>query len=95
MKVLFRNNDGGGFARRVVVAEGTSIGEFVAGLLPPGRTPDQYTISVNGQVVARADELHEDDAVVVRALRLEDAIPVRADGEESRVSLAPCKVDGA
>ena len=95
MRVLYRNNDGGGFAKWIDLDEGVPIGEFVAGLLPAGKTPDDYTITVNGQVVARADELNEGDAVVVHGLTLDSEVPAHDErGADSRVTTAPKGVDG-
>ena len=46
MKVLYINNDGGGFADYVEVAEGTTVGQLFGQRMPGGR-PHNYLIRVN------------------------------------------------
>jgi hypothetical protein len=55
MKVLFINNDGGGFADHVDVPEGTTVGAFFAKQLP-GAQPADYLIRVD-RLPAGADQV--------------------------------------
>ena len=52
MKVMFLNNDGGGFADYVDVADGTSVETFFNDQLS-GRKTEDYLIRVNRQPVRR------------------------------------------
>lgn len=72
MKVMFINNDGGGFADYIDVAEGTTISQLFAERIPHGK-PADYLIRVNRQPVAPDGVLQEGD----------------------RVSITPCKIEGA
>ena len=66
MKVLWINNDGGGFADYVEVAEGTTVERFLAERLPNTK-PGDYLIRVNRQPVARDQVASRKD--VARACR--------------------------
>ena len=46
MKILYVNNDGGGFADTVDVADGLTVASFFADRVP-GRKPADYLIRVN------------------------------------------------
>jgi methionine aminopeptidase len=72
MKVLFVNNDGGGYADYVETESNMSIGEFVAHHLP-GRTASDQMIRVNRQPVARDYVLQDGDRVTVTPLKIEGA----------------------
>ena len=61
-KVLYVNNDGGGFADFVEIAEGTTVQQFFAERVPNGR-PQDYLIRVNRQPVAADQVLQEGDRV--------------------------------
>ena len=52
MKILFINNDGGGFADYVEVTPGTTVEKFVSQKVS-GRDAADYLIRVNRQPVAR------------------------------------------
>ena len=71
MKVLWINNDGGGFADYVEVAEGTTVERFLAERLPNTK-PGDYLIRVNRQPVARDQVLADGDRV--------SATPTKVDG---------------
>ena len=62
MKVLFINNDGGGFANHVEVAPGTTVTQFFQQHLS-GQTPQDFLIRVNRQHVASDQVLQEGDRV--------------------------------
>jgi len=72
MKIFWLNNDGGGYADYVDVAEGTTIDQFVKQQLP-GRCPDDFLIRVNRQPVARDQVLQEGDRVTATPLKITGA----------------------
>ena len=72
MQILFIDNDGGGFADYVQVAEGTTVEQFVAGQMA-GRKPEDYLIRVNRQPVSRDQVLQEGDRVTVTPTKIEGA----------------------
>ena len=72
MRVLFVNNDGGGFADYVVVAEGMTVAQFFADQMP-GRRSEDYLIRVNRQPVARDCVLQEGDRVTMTPTKIEGA----------------------
>jgi hypothetical protein len=72
MRVLFINNDGGGFADYVEVAPDTSVGRFFSERLPHGR-PEDYLIRVN-RLPATADQiLQEGDRISTTPTKIEGA----------------------
>ena len=50
MTLFFINNDGGGFAANVEVADGITVGQLFQDRCP-GRRPEDYLIRVDRQVV--------------------------------------------
>ena len=72
MKVLFVNNDGGGFADYVEVPEGTTVTAFFAEHMPD-RKPDDCLIRVNRQPVAQDYVLRESDRVTITPVKIEGA----------------------
>ena len=77
MRVLFLNNDGGGFADHVEVAEGTKIDQFIGGQLPDYK-PGDLLIRVNRQPVPRDYVLQEGDRVSATPTKIEGATPGNA-----------------
>lgn len=75
MKVLWINNQGGGFADYVETQPGVNINQFFAQQLP-GAKADDYLIRVNRQPVARDYVLQEGDRI--------GATPTKIDGATSR-----------
>jgi hypothetical protein len=62
MRLFFINNDGGGFADSIEVADGLTV----AGLFEqrmPGRKPSDYLIRVNRLPAAADQQLREGDRV--------------------------------
>jgi hypothetical protein len=49
MRVLFINNDGGGFADHIELEDATTVAKLFAEKVPKGR-PQDYLIRVNRQV---------------------------------------------
>ena len=73
MKILYVNNDGGGFADYVEVAEGTTVTKFFAEQVPHGK-PQDYLIRVNRQPVAADQVLQEGDRVSLTPTKIEGAL---------------------
>ena len=72
MKVLWINNDGGGFADYVDVAPGTTVDKFFSKQLP-SRQPEDFLIRVNRQPVTRDQVLQESDRVTMTPVKIEGA----------------------
>jgi sulfur carrier protein ThiS len=72
MRILYINNDGGGFADYVNVAESTTIGQFFTEQIP-GREPHDYLIRVNRQPVPHDYVLQENDRVTLTPVKIEGA----------------------
>jgi hypothetical protein len=73
MKVLFINNDGGGFADYVEVADGTAVREFFEQQMAR-RKPDDFLIRVNRQPVAPGYVLKDGDRVTITPVKIEGAV---------------------
>jgi hypothetical protein len=73
MRVLYLNNDGGGFADHVEIAEGTTVATFFAEKVPRGR-PEDYLIRVNRQPAAADQVLREGDRVSLTPTKIEGAL---------------------
>ena len=72
MKILWINNDLGGFADYVHVNEGTTVQSFFKEKLPD-REPSEYLIRVNRQPVASDYVLQEGDRVTATPVKIEGA----------------------
>ena len=72
MRILYINNDGGGFADHIEVAEGTTIDKLFEDRV--GGKPGDYLIRVNRQPVTHDQVLREGDRV--------SFTPVKIDGAE-------------
>ena len=72
MRLLFINNDGGGFADYVETSEGVSVEQFFRERLPSGR-PQDYLIRVNRQPVSAGQVLHEGDRISITPTKIEGA----------------------
>ena len=73
MRLFYLNNDGGGFADYVTVAEGMTVEKFFAQQMP-GRKAEDYLIRVNRQPVARDQVLQEGDRVSITPTKIEGAL---------------------
>lgn len=73
MRILYINNDGGGFADYVDVAEGTTVQSLFAQRITHGQ-PEDYLIRVNRQPVARDQELRDGDRLTITPTKIEGAI---------------------
>jgi sulfur carrier protein ThiS len=72
MRVLFINNDGGGFADHINVEDGTTVSGFF-GEQMPNRDPGSYLIRVNRQPVAKDQELQNGDRISFTPTKIEGA----------------------
>jgi len=72
MRILWINNDGGGFADYVDVAEATTVEKFFNEKLPD-RVSEDYLIRVNRQPVPRDHVLQEGDRVTMTPTKVEGA----------------------
>lgn len=72
MRILYINNNGGGWADYVDIAEGTTVEQFFKDRMP-GDKPADYLIRVNRQSVSRDTVLKEGDRVTVTPLKIEGA----------------------
>lgn len=72
MKLLYINNDGGGFADYVDAAEGSTVAKFFAERVPHGKSQD-YLVRVNRQPAAADQALHEGDRVSFTPIKIEGA----------------------
>ena len=71
-RVLYINNDGGGFADHLEVPEGTTVGAFFQQKLPH-RSPADFLIRVNRQPVTAEQTLQEGDRVTMTPTKIEGA----------------------
>lgn len=72
MRVLYINNDGGGFADHIDISEGITVEQFFQEQMP-GRKPQDYLIRVNRQPVSRDMALKEGDRITITPLKIEGA----------------------
>ncbi len=73
MKILFINNDGGGFADYIDVPEGATVQQLFAERVPGGETQD-YLIRVNRQPAPADQVLHDGDRVSFTPVKIEGAV---------------------
>jgi len=71
-KVLVINNDGGGFADYIEVAEGTTVDQFFRQVIQ-GANPDAYLIRVNRLPVSADQVLQQGDRVSITPTKIEGA----------------------
>jgi hypothetical protein len=76
VRILYINNDGGGFAGHVEVAEGTTVAKFFGQKLP-GREAVDFLIRVNRQPAAADQVLTEGDRVSFTPTKIEGARSTR------------------
>jgi hypothetical protein len=73
MKILYVNNDGGGFADYIEIPHGLSVQELFERQMR-GAKPQDYLIRVNRQPAARDQVLVEGDRVSMTPTKIEGAI---------------------
>ena len=72
MKILYVNNDGGGFADTVEVDDGLTVAGLFADKAP-GRRPSDYLIRVNRLPSASDQVLRDGDRVTITPTKIEGA----------------------
>jgi sulfur carrier protein ThiS len=72
MRILYINNDGGGFADRIEVETGTNVNQFFSQRLPD-RQPEDFLIRVNRQPVAADHVLQDNDRLTITPIKIEGA----------------------
>ena len=72
MRVLYVNNDGGGFADYIQVEEGISVEKFFSQQMPD-RAPEDHLIRVNRQPVSRDQALQEGDRITITPTKIHGA----------------------
>ena len=72
MRILFVNNDGGGFADYVNVDENTTVEKFFKQKLPNENAAD-YLIRVNRQPTPRDYVLKDGDRITITPTKIEGA----------------------
>jgi hypothetical protein len=73
MKILFINNDGGGFAGPVELPEGTTVSQFFGKQLPDAQ-PQDYLIRVDRLPAAADQRLAEGNRVSFTPTKIEGAV---------------------
>jgi hypothetical protein len=72
MRILYINNDGGGFADHIEIEASTTVSALFAKKLPD-RSPSDYLIRVNRQPAAPDQVLVENDRVTFTPTKIEGA----------------------
>lgn len=72
MRILFINNDGGGFADHIEVANGTTVQQLFDQRVPSAKSSN-YLIRVNRQAVPREQVLQEGDRISITPIKIEGA----------------------
>jgi sulfur carrier protein ThiS len=72
MRILYVNNEGGGYADYLEIAENTTVDQFFK-IKMSGREASDYMIRVNRQPVARDYVLQDGDRVTITPLKIEGA----------------------
>ena len=72
MKVLLINNDGGGFADYVDVADGTTVAQLFEQQIGSAK-PSHYLIRVNRQPCAANQMLQEGDRISITPTKIDGA----------------------
>ena len=94
MRLLYINNDGGGFADYVDVTEGITVEQFFKDKMQ-GRKPDDFLIRVNRQPVSREYVLKEGDrdGTVHRRRRARSQRDFQRPGCDGQDRAARCRRD--
>jgi hypothetical protein len=72
MEILFINNDGGGFADKIEVPQGTTVEQLFAERMPYGKSSN-YLIRVNRQPASSDQVLQPGDRVSITPTKIEGA----------------------
>jgi hypothetical protein len=71
MQILFINNDGGGFAKKIEIEKGTTVAAVFSGHVL-GK-PEDYLIRVNRQIAVAEQVLKSGDRVSFTPVKIEGA----------------------
>ncbi|MFO1044802.1 MAG: molybdopterin converting factor [Planctomycetaceae bacterium] len=72
MKILYVNNDGGGFADHIEIQDGTTVSQLFSQRVANGKSSD-YLIRVNRQPAAADQVLLPGDRVTFTPVKIEGA----------------------
>lgn len=72
MKILYVNNDGGGFADHIEIQDGTTVAQLFSQRVTNGK-PGDYLIRVNRQPAASDQVLVSGDRVTFTPVKIEGA----------------------
>jgi len=72
MQILLINNNGGGFADHIDIADGTTVTQLFHEKIADGN-PDDYLIRVNRQPCTADQVLHEGDRISITPTKIEGA----------------------
>jgi sulfur carrier protein ThiS len=75
VRLLWINNDGGGFADHIEVAEGITVAALFAQRMP-SRKPEDFLIRVNRQPTSADQVLRDGDRVSITPTKIEGALSV-------------------
>lgn len=75
MQIMFINNDGGGFADRIIVRDRLTVRELFADKMGGNASPRDYLIRVNRQPADSEQVLQEGDRVSFTPTKIEGAKP--------------------
>ena len=73
LRILFINNDGGGFADHLELEDGSTVQKLFAEKVPKGK-PQDYLIRVNRQPASAEQVLHDGDRVSFTPVKIEGAV---------------------
>ncbi len=82
MRVLYINNDGGGFADYLDVSSNMTVEQFFTEKMP-SRKPEDFLIRVNRQPAPRDYVLQENDRVTITPTKVEGAVIAGLAGPRS------------
>lgn len=77
MRILFINNQGGGFADHVEVPDGTTVAALFARQMPAGSDAADYLIRVDRLPAAADQALHPDARVSFTPVKIDGAVSAR------------------
>jgi hypothetical protein len=72
MRILYINNNGGGFANYVEIEPNTTVASFFARHMPDQK-PEDFLIRVNRQPAAADQVLQENDRISITATKIAGA----------------------
>lgn len=72
MRLMYVNNDGGGFADTIEAPEGQTVGGFFSQHMPD-RSPKDFLIRINRMPATRDQLLKDGDRITVTPVKIEGA----------------------